>query len=89
MNKDYINYLKQQVITELQHYIGMPNNKEIQRQIVQTIQDIIIRLNAEGHHITVDADLMYRLNDVDIRLTLVIMKEFPDCGFEIISFCIR
>ena len=89
MSKDYINYLKQQVIAELQHYIGMPNNKETRHFLAQTIQNLINRFNTEGHYITVDADLMYEPNDIYIRLILVIMKDFPDCGFEIISFCIR
>lgn len=89
MSKDYINYLKQQITAELQHYIGMPNNKETRHFLVQTIQNLINRFNIEGHYITVDADLMYEPNDIYIRLILVIMKEFPDCGFEIISFCIR
>ena len=89
MNKDYIKYLKQQVTAELQYYIGMPNNKETQCLLVQTIQGLINRFNTEGRYITVDADLIYGPNDIDIRLILVIMKEFPDCGFEIISFCVR
>lgn len=90
MIKDYTKIqLKEQVTAELQHYIGMPINKETQHLLVQTIQNLINRFNTEGRYITVDADLMYGPNDIGIRLILVIMNEFPDCGFEIISFCIR
>ena len=57
---------------------------------MQTIQNLINKFNGEGHHITVDADLMSELND--IQLILAIMKGIqpcPDCGFQIISFYIR
>lgn len=68
MNKDYIkNQFKQQLTVELQPFIGMPNNKKTQHQMLQTIQDLIDKFKAEGYLITVDADLMSKLND--IRLT--------------------
>ena len=88
--KTVINEFKQQLIVELCYFIVGPNNEKTQRQMVQTIQDLINRFNAEGHHITVDADLMSGLND--IRLILTIMKGIqvcPDCGFQIISFSIK
>ena len=58
--------------------------------MVQTIQDLINRFNDEGRHITVDADLISRFND--IQLFLIIMKGIqpcPDCGFQIISYYIK
>lgn len=68
MSKDYItNQLKQQLTLELQQFIGMPNNKKTQHQMLQIIQDLVDRFNAEGYNITVNADLMSELND--IRLT--------------------
>ena len=85
-----INEFKQQVTAELEHFIVEPNNRKTQRQIVQTIQNLINRFNDEGRNITVDGDLMSGLND--IRLILAIMKGVqpcPDCGFQIISFSIR
>lgn len=90
MNKDFIHQFKQQLTVELEHFIVEPNNSKTQRQMVQSIQDLINRFNVEGRHITVDADLMYELND--IQLILAIMKGIqpcPDCGFQIISFYIR
>jgi hypothetical protein len=67
MSKDYINQLKQQLTVELQPFIGMPNNKKTQHQMLQTIQDLINRFNTEGYNITVNPELMSELND--IRLT--------------------
>ena len=68
MNKDYItNQLKEQLTVELQQFIGMPNNKKTQHQMLHIIQDLVDRFNAEGYNITVNADLMSELND--IRLT--------------------
>ncbi len=62
-----INEFKQQLTVELQQFIGMPNNKKTQHQMLQIIQDLVDRFNAEGYNITVNADLMSELND--IRLT--------------------
>lgn len=68
MKKEYItNQLKQQLTIELQQFIGMPNNKKTQHQMLQIIQDLVDRFNAEGYNITINADLMSELND--IRLT--------------------
>lgn len=68
MNKDYITkQLKQQLTDELQQFIGMPNNKKTQHQMLQIIQNLVDRFNSEGYNITVNADLMSELND--IRLT--------------------
>lgn len=64
-----INEFKQQLTVDLQQFIGMPNNKKTQRKMVQTIQDLIDRFNAEGYKITINADLLSRLNLNDIRLT--------------------
>ena len=61
-----IDQLKEQLTVELQRFIGMPNNKHTQRQMLWIIQDLIDRFNSEGHHITLD-DVMFELND--IRLT--------------------
>ena len=88
--KTVINKFKQQLIVELCDFIGEPNNKKQQHQMVRTIQDIINRFNAEGHHITVDADLMSGLNDIHLILTIMKgIQACPDCGFQIISFSIR
>ena len=65
--ENIINELKQQLTVELQQFIGMPSNKKTQYQMVQTIQGLIDKFNAEGYLITIDADLMSELND--IRLT--------------------
>lgn len=65
--ENIINELKQQLTVELQQFIGMPNNKKTQYQMLQTIQDLVDKFNAEGYLITVDADLLSKLND--IRLT--------------------
>lgn len=65
--ENVINELKQQLTDELQQFIGMPNNKKTQHQMLQIIQNLIDRFNAEGHNITINADLMSELND--IRLT--------------------
>lgn len=67
MNKNYISQFKQQLTLELQPFIGMPNNKKTQHQMLQIIQNLIDKFNAEGCHITLDAELMSELND--IRLT--------------------
>lgn len=88
--KDYINQFKQQLTVKLLDFIVLPNNKTTRHQMIRTIHNLIVRFNNEGRHITVDADLMSGLND--IRLILTIMKGIqpsPDCGFKIISFCIR
>lgn len=88
--KNVINEFKQQLIVELCNFIDEPNNRKTQRQMVQTIQELNNKFNDEGHHITVDADLMAGLDD--IQLTLTIMKGIqvsPDCGFQIISFSIK
>lgn len=61
------NELKQQLTVELQQFIGMPSNKTTQYQMVQTIQKLIDKFNAEGYHITLDTNLMSELDD--IRLT--------------------
>lgn len=88
--KTVINEFKQQLIVELCYFIGEPNNKKTQHQIVQTIQELINRFNAKGHHITVDADLMSGLNDIRLILTIIKgIQPCPDCGFQIISFYIR
>ena len=84
--KNVINEFKQQLIVELCNFIDEPNDRKTQRQMVQTVQDLSNKFNNEGRHITVDADLMAGLND--IQLTLTIMKGIqpsPDCGFQIIS----
>jgi hypothetical protein len=65
--ENIINELKQQLTVELQQFIGMPNNKKTQFQMLQTIQDLVDKFNAEGYNITVNADLLSKLND--IRLT--------------------
>ena len=62
-----INEFKQQLTVELQPFIGMPNNKKTQYRMVQTIQALIDKFNAEGYLITLDADLLSKLDD--IRLT--------------------
>ena len=68
MSKDYIKtQLKQQLTVDLQQFIGMPNNKKTQHQMLQIIQDLIDRFNAEGYNITINPELMSELND--IRLT--------------------
>ena len=68
MIKDYVKtQLKEQLTVELQQFIGMANNKKTQHRMLQIIQDIVNRFNAEGYHITVNVDLMSELND--IRLT--------------------
>lgn len=88
--KNVINEFKQQLIVELCNFIDEPNNRKTQRQMVQTIQELNNKFNDEGRHITVDADLMAGLDD--IQLTLTIMKGIqvsPDCGFQIISFTIK
>ena len=88
--KTVINEFKQQLIVELCNFIDEPNNRKTQRQMVQTIQELNNKFNDEGRHITVDADLMAGLDD--IQLTLTIMKGIqvsPDCGFQIISFTIK
>lgn len=70
MSKDYIkNQLKQQLTVELQQFIGMPNNKKTQHQMLQIIQNLIDKFTAEGCHIILDAELMSELNLNDIRLT--------------------
>lgn len=61
-----ITEFKQQLTVKLQNFIGMPNNKHTQRQMLWIIQELIDRFNADGHHITLD-DVMRELND--IRLT--------------------
>ena len=61
-----INEFKQQLTVELQHFNGKPSNKETQRQMLQTIQNLIDIFNADGHHITLDG-VICELND--IRLT--------------------
>lgn len=65
--ENVINELKQQLTDELQQFIGMPNNKKTQHQMLQIIQNLVDRFNAEGYNVTVNADLMSELND--IRLT--------------------
>lgn len=88
--KNVINEFKQQLIVELCNFIDEPNNRKTQRQMVQTIQELNNKFNDEGHHITVDADLMAGFDD--IQLTLTIMKGIqasPDCGFQITSFTIK
>ena len=65
--ENVINDLKQQLTIELQQFIGMPNNKKTQHQMLQIIQDLVDRFNVEGYNITVNADLMSELDD--IRLT--------------------
>lgn len=65
--ENVINELKQQLTDELQQFIGMPNNKKTQHQMLQIILNLVERFNAEGYNITVNADLMSELND--IRLT--------------------
>ena len=90
MSKDYINQFKQQLIVELCDFIGEPNNKETQRQMVQTIQDLNNRFNDKGHHITIDADLMSGFDDIQLFLTIMKgIQPCPDCGFQIISFSIK
>ena len=89
MMENVINEFKQQLIVELCNFIDKPNNRKTQRQMVQTIQDLNNKFNEEGRHITVDADLIAGFNELE--LNLVIMKGIqmsPDCGFQIISFCI-
>lgn len=65
--ENVINDLKQQLTIELQQFIGIPNNKKTQHQMLQIIQDLVDRFNVEGYNITVNADLMSELDD--IRLT--------------------
>lgn len=88
--KNVINEFKQQLLVELCNFMDEPNDRKTQRQMVQAIQDLNNKFNDEGHHITVDADLMAGFND--IQLTLTIMKGIqtsPDCGFQIISYYIK
>ena len=59
-----INEFKQQLILELCNFIGEPNNKETQHQMVHAIQDLTNKFNDEGRHITVDGDLIYGFNDI-------------------------
>lgn len=85
-----INDFKQQLLVELCNFIDEPNNKETQRQIVQTIQDLTNRFNDEGHHITVDGDLISGFNDIQLSLTIMKgIQTSPDCGFQIISYYIK
>lgn len=62
-----INEFKQQLIVELAQFIDEPINKQTRYRMTRTIQDLIDKFNAEGYHITVDADLISELDD--IRLT--------------------
>ena len=85
-----INEFKQQLLVELCNFIAEPNDKETQYQMVQTIQDLIIRFNDEGRHITVDADLIAGFNDIQLFLTIMKgIQPCPDCGFQIISYYIK
>lgn len=88
--KTVINEFKQQLLVELCNFIVEPNNKETQRQMLRTIQSLIIKFNDEGRHITVDADLMAGFNDIQLLLTIMKgIQPCPDCGFQIISYYIK
>lgn len=69
MKEIQLKELKQQLTVELQQFIGMPNNKKTQHQMLQIIQDLVDRFNTKGYNITVNADLMSKLKLNDIRLT--------------------
>ena len=85
-----INDFKQQLILELCNFIGEPNNKETQHQMVNTIQDLTNRFNDEGRYITVDGDLISGFNDMQLSLTIMKgIQSSPDCGFQIISYYIK
>ena len=85
-----INEFKQQLIVELCNFIGEPNNKKTQHQMVQTIQDLTNRFNDAGHYITVDGDLISGFNDMQLFLTIMKgIQTCPDCGFQIISYYIK
>jgi hypothetical protein len=85
-----INEFKQQLIVELCNFIGEPNNKETQHQMVKTIHDFTNRFNDEGRHITVDGDLISGFNDIQLFLTIMEgVQTCPDCGFQIVSYYIK
>lgn len=87
--ENVINEFKQQLIVELCNFIDEPNNRKTQHQMVQTIQDLTNKFNDEGRHITVDADLMSGFNEIELNLVITKgIQMSPDCGFQIISFCI-
>ena len=67
--KNKINEFKRQLIVELAQFIDAPDNKQTQHHMVRTIQDLIDRFNAEGYQITLNTELMSKLNDIQLTFS--------------------